>query len=104
MMIRRTNGPLNIVADHSRWDMVTNFEIAQTYNIHRLITDQELDAQELNSLKELSVEVLNQELQAPNPYNQSKTSTHESESKSMPSNRRLTITIKTNQVQYYKRI
>jgi DeoR/GlpR family transcriptional regulator of sugar metabolism len=58
LMINRTKGPVNIVADHSKWEMVANFEIAQADQVRRLISDQEFDLRAKENLEENSIEVL----------------------------------------------
>lgn len=57
-MIRRTRGPVTVVADHSKWGAVSNFEVAPLSRIHRLITDGGLDASARAELAAHSVEVL----------------------------------------------
>jgi DeoR family fructose operon transcriptional repressor len=42
MMIERTRGLVVAVADHSKWGVVSNFEIARWDQIHGLISDQAL--------------------------------------------------------------
>ena len=58
MMIKRTKGPVNIVADHSKWEMVANFEIAQVNQIQRFITDIEFDLNAKEELEKSMIEVL----------------------------------------------
>jgi DeoR family transcriptional regulator of aga operon len=43
LMIERTRGPISIVADHSKWGAVSNYEIGTLDQFHRLITDEGLD-------------------------------------------------------------
>ncbi|MGH2522271.1 MAG: DeoR/GlpR family DNA-binding transcription regulator [Anaerolineales bacterium] len=43
LMIERTRGPVIVVADHSKWDVVSNYEIARIDQIHKLITDEGLE-------------------------------------------------------------
>ena len=57
-MIERTNGPVTVIADHTKWEKVSNFEITQIDRIHRLITDESLDRMAKNILKEHDIEVL----------------------------------------------
>jgi DeoR family fructose operon transcriptional repressor len=57
VMIERTRGPVIIVADHSKWGVVSNFEVAKIEDIHRLITDEGFDARALAALTARSVEV-----------------------------------------------
>lgn len=58
LMLKRTNGPVNILADHSKWDVVANFEIAEPEQVHRLITDQAIDLRVKKNLEENSINVL----------------------------------------------
>lgn len=57
-MIERTKGQIIIVADHSKWGVVSNFQIATIDEINRLVTDSRIDASALESLAEHSVETL----------------------------------------------
>lgn len=58
LMIERTKGPVNVVADHSKWEMVANFEIARSGQIQRLVTDQEFGFTANQNLEQASIEVL----------------------------------------------
>ena len=58
MMMQRTRGPISVVADHSKWGTVSNFEIAKFDQIDRLITDKEFDASARAELAKRSVEVV----------------------------------------------
>ncbi len=58
MMCERTHGAINIVADSSKWGVVSNFEVASISQIQRLITDESLDASARASLAARSVEIL----------------------------------------------
>lgn len=58
LMIERTKGPIIVVADHSKWGVVSNFEIATIDQIHRLITDDGFDASGIAELAAHSVDVL----------------------------------------------
>ena len=42
LMIERTQGPVIVVADHSKWGVVANFEIAQFDQIQTIVTDEGL--------------------------------------------------------------
>jgi DeoR/GlpR family transcriptional regulator of sugar metabolism len=50
LMIQRNRGPLIVVADHTKWGVVSNFEIASIYQIHTLISDDALDARARETL------------------------------------------------------
>jgi DeoR/GlpR family transcriptional regulator of sugar metabolism len=58
LMIERTRGPVTVMADHSKWRMVSNFEVATIDQIHRLVTDDSLDAVARDELSSRSIEVL----------------------------------------------
>jgi DeoR family fructose operon transcriptional repressor len=58
LMIARTQGVVIAVADHSKWGVVSNFEVARFDQIQKLITDDGLDAGAYESLKAQSVEVI----------------------------------------------
>jgi DeoR family fructose operon transcriptional repressor len=57
-MIDRTRGPIVIVADHSKWGVVSNFEIAPLDHIHTLVVDTGLSPESRAELKSRSVHVL----------------------------------------------
>jgi DeoR/GlpR family transcriptional regulator of sugar metabolism len=57
-MIERTQGQVFIVADHSKWGVVSNFQIATLDQIDKFITDDQLDPSAIASLAEHSVECL----------------------------------------------
>ncbi len=42
-MTERTRGPLIVVADHTKWGMVSNFEVARIDQVDRFITNDGLD-------------------------------------------------------------
>lgn len=56
LMIQRNRGPLIIVTDHSKWGIVSNFEIAKIDQIQTLVTDEGLD---LHAREALSAYPLN---------------------------------------------
>lgn len=58
LMCERTHGPVTVVADCSKWGVVSNFEVAAIGQIHRLVTDDGLDAGARASLAARSVEIL----------------------------------------------
>lgn len=58
LMLERTQGPIYILADHSKWGVVSNFEIAPVHKVNVLITDSGLDSSALAALEARSVEVL----------------------------------------------
>jgi DeoR family fructose operon transcriptional repressor len=57
-MIKQTHGEIIIVSDHSKWGMVSNFQIAAIEEIDQLITDPGLDALGLESLTTHGVKIL----------------------------------------------
>lgn len=58
LMLERTHGQIVIVADHSKWGVVSNFEIAKIDQIHRLVTDEGFDPRAQAALTSRSVEVI----------------------------------------------
>jgi DeoR family fructose operon transcriptional repressor len=57
-MIERTKGQIIIVADHSKWGVVSNFQVASIDEIDKLITDEGIDLSAIESLAEHSVDSL----------------------------------------------
>jgi DeoR family fructose operon transcriptional repressor len=57
-MIDRTHGKVIIVADSSKWGVVSNFQVATIDEIHTLITDEGFDPLEIETLASHSVETL----------------------------------------------
>jgi DeoR family fructose operon transcriptional repressor len=57
-MVDRTRGPVIIVADHSKWGVVSNFEIAPLDRVHTLVVDRGLSPDSRDELKARSVNVL----------------------------------------------
>jgi DeoR family transcriptional regulator, fructose operon transcriptional repressor len=57
-MIERTQGPVTVLADNSKWGVVSNFEIATIDHIDRLITDINFDMRAQTALAARSVEVV----------------------------------------------
>jgi DeoR family fructose operon transcriptional repressor len=57
-MIERTKGPVIIVADHSKWGVVSNFQIATIDEIDTLVTDGRFDRSALDDLASHSVTCL----------------------------------------------
>jgi DeoR family fructose operon transcriptional repressor len=58
LMIERTRGEIIIVADSSKWGVVSNFQIATIDEIDKLITDGEFDPLAIDALAARSVESL----------------------------------------------
>jgi DeoR family transcriptional regulator, fructose operon transcriptional repressor len=58
LMIERTKGEIFIVADHTKWGVVSNFEIANIDTVDKIITDAQIDASTLESLAAHSVEII----------------------------------------------
>ena len=58
LMIEHTKGQVIIVADHSKWGVVSNFQVASLNEIDKLVTDQAIDASAIESLAAHSVESL----------------------------------------------
>jgi DeoR family fructose operon transcriptional repressor len=57
-MIERTRGQIIIVADHSKWGVVSNFQVASIDEIDKLVTDEGIDLSAIESLAEHSVDSL----------------------------------------------
>jgi DeoR family transcriptional regulator, fructose operon transcriptional repressor len=57
-MIERTRGQVIIVADHSKWGVVSNFQVATIDEIDKFVTDEALDSSANESLAAYSVECL----------------------------------------------
>ena len=57
-MIERTHGKVFIVADHSKWGVIANFEIAQIDQIQAIITDNQLDLGAQAALRARGVEII----------------------------------------------
>ncbi len=57
-MIERTTGGIIIVADHSKWGVVSNFQITTLDEIDILITDEALDKSAFKSLEAHSVKIM----------------------------------------------
>jgi DeoR family fructose operon transcriptional repressor len=57
-MIERTKGEIFVVADHTKWGVVSNFQIASIDEIDKLITDAQIDPATLESLASHSVEII----------------------------------------------
>ena len=58
LMIERTKGDIFIVADHTKWGVVSNFQIATIDQVDKLITDAQIDAATHDSLAAYSVEIM----------------------------------------------
>jgi len=57
-MIERTHGEKFIVADHSKWGVISNFEVARIGQINKLIIDGRLDSGAQLALRSNFVEIL----------------------------------------------
>jgi DeoR/GlpR family transcriptional regulator of sugar metabolism len=57
-MIKQTKGEIIVVADHSKWGVVSNFQIAALDEINKLITDAEFDRSAFESLEMHGVQIL----------------------------------------------
>lgn len=58
LMIERTRGPVVVVADHSKWGVVTHFRVADLDEVHTLVSDEGLDAGARGELAARSIEVI----------------------------------------------
>lgn len=57
-MIKHTRGEVIIVADHSKWSVVSNFQVAAIAEVNRLVTDPGLDPLAFESLSSQGVQIL----------------------------------------------
>lgn len=57
LMIERTHGPIIIVADHSKWGVVSNFEVARIDRVTTLVTNAGLDEEAGAALASRNVEI-----------------------------------------------
>jgi DeoR/GlpR family transcriptional regulator of sugar metabolism len=57
-MIARTRGLVAVVTDHSKWGVVSNFEVASLEQIHTLITDDGIDQEAYGQLVSKSVDII----------------------------------------------
>ena len=57
-MIERTKGQIIIAADHSKWGVVSNFQVANINEVDKLITDEGFSKSAVEDLAEHSIEVL----------------------------------------------
>jgi DeoR family fructose operon transcriptional repressor len=57
-MIERTKGQVIIVADHSKWGVVSNFQVAVINEINKLVTDEGFSRSAVEDLAGHSIEVL----------------------------------------------
>jgi len=58
LMIEHTHGSINVVADHSKWGVISNFEIAKIDQVDRLITDESIGSEALDNLSGYPIELL----------------------------------------------
>lgn len=57
LMLERTQGEVYVVADHSKWGVVSNFEIAPIHKVKYLITDEGLETSARFSLASAEIEI-----------------------------------------------
>ncbi|HET7012123.1 MAG TPA: DeoR/GlpR family DNA-binding transcription regulator [Anaerolineales bacterium] len=57
-MVERTRGQVVIVADHSKWGVVSNFEIASIDDIHVLVSDRGLPPRARTDLEDRGIQVV----------------------------------------------
>ncbi len=57
-MIRQTKGEIILVADHSKWGVVSNFQIAAIEELNTLVTDAGFDASAFESLEARRIRIL----------------------------------------------
>lgn len=57
-MIERTKGQVIVAADHSKWGVVSNFQVASIDDIDKFVTDEKFDSSAMEELSAHSVETL----------------------------------------------
>ncbi len=57
-MIERTKGQVIIASDHSKWGVVSNFQVANIDEVDKLVTDEGFGSESVQALAEHSIEVL----------------------------------------------
>jgi len=57
-MIERTKGSIIVVADHSKWGVVSNFPVASIEEIEKLVMDDKLDTAAIEALAAKNIECL----------------------------------------------
>jgi DeoR/GlpR family transcriptional regulator of sugar metabolism len=58
LMFERTHGPVTVLADHSKWGVVSNYEVATIDHVQRLVSDDGLDPGAQASLAARNVEIV----------------------------------------------
>jgi DeoR family fructose operon transcriptional repressor len=58
LMIRQTRGEIILVSDHSKWGVVSNFQVATMEEIDRFVTDDQFDPAAIESLDARGVRLL----------------------------------------------
>ena len=58
LMIEHTQGKAVLVADHSKWGIISNYHVAQLHEFHTYITDPGIPETDLNTLKDQNLEIL----------------------------------------------
>jgi len=58
VMIERTQGSVVIVADHSKWGVVSNFQVARLEQVHMLVVDEGMGPKAIAELSAHSIRVI----------------------------------------------
>lgn len=58
VMLDRTNGPVTVLADHSKWGVVSNFQVARIDQVQRLVVNDKFPVTGREAIAERGVEVL----------------------------------------------
>lgn len=58
LMIERTHGSVIVVADHSKWGVISNFEVAKIDEVHLLVTDDKFSARARAELEARNIKVI----------------------------------------------
>ena len=58
VMIERTQGTVLIAADHSKWGVVSNYQVARLEQVHMLVVDERMDPEAIAELGARSIRVI----------------------------------------------
>jgi DeoR/GlpR family transcriptional regulator of sugar metabolism len=58
VMIDRTNGPVIALADHSKWGIVSNFQIARLDQVNQLVVDDKFPVPGRDALRDHNIEIM----------------------------------------------
>lgn len=58
MMIQRTQGPVIVVADHTKIGLITNFMTAPITDINTIVTDEHVDPEYVDMFRQIGIDIL----------------------------------------------